>query len=128
MAPDYPAKGSGNHKKKPAGKNELARAIEEFSKTSFPERSENDRADQLHAELLLFDSAVGEAVMTVAQGKHVPKEDLRGNPELRQDLEQLAAGDDAVAAADAAKYLTYLDGLEHLLHIARAVTIHKKKR
>jgi hypothetical protein len=114
MSRDYPAKGS-KEKKKPQPRVDLARAIEELSRHPFPERSTDDRADLLHAELLLYDSGVGEAVMAVANGERVDDEDLQPNHDLRRDLETLAATGEGIAASDALIYLEYLDRLDHLL-------------
>ena len=100
-------------------RDDLTRAVEAFMQSPFPERSADDEADQLHADLLLFDSAIGDAMMTLMHGGRVPREDLNSDPELRQRLERLAASENAVAAADAQIYLEYLNGLEQLLVLAR---------
>ncbi len=109
-------------------RNDLTRAVEIFMKTPFPERSADDEADVLHADLLLFDSAVGDTLMTMMQGERVPREDLHSNQELRQRLEHLAASENATASADANIYLEYLNGLDHLLELARAKIASKPKR
>lgn len=118
MAPDYPAK-STHGKKKPRPKDEFAAAVNALSAIPFPERSTDDEADQLHAELLLFDSQVGDAVIALVHGEHVPREDLRSDPELRSSLERLAETGNPTAAADARTYLAYLDELEQVLTLAR---------
>lgn len=120
MARDYPAKGSGP-RKKPHPREELARAVEELGRLPFPARSADDRADLLHAELLLYDSSVGEAVMALLTGERPDNDALRPNPVLRSDLEALAASGDAEAAADARAYLEYLERLDALLQLARAL-------
>jgi hypothetical protein len=102
--------------------------VEEFMKTPFPERSADDEADQLHADLLLYDSAVGDALMSMLHGERVPREDLNSDPELRQRLESLLASSSTVAAEDAAKYLEYLKGLDMLLDLARTLIGGKTRK
>ncbi|HEY3379764.1 MAG TPA: hypothetical protein VGL77_19995 [Armatimonadota bacterium] len=118
MTRDYPKKGSGE-KKKRNPKRELAMAVEALMREPFPERSADDTLDQLHAELVLFDSRVGDTVMDIINGERVPREDLRADDEMRERLEALAASADANVASDARTYLAYLEGLEHLITLAR---------
>jgi hypothetical protein len=118
MAPDYPAK-STSGKKKVRPKDEFVAAALALSKMPFPERSMDDEADQLHAEMLLFDSQIGEAIVTLLQGQHVPREDLRSDTELHSSLERLAETGNPTAATDARTYLAYLYELEHVLVLAR---------
>jgi len=108
-------------------RNDLAHAVEDFMKTPFPARSIDEEADGLHADLLLFDSAVGDTMMTMINGGRVPWEDLHADPELRQRLEHLAALENAAGAADAQLYLEYLNGLDQLLQLARAVIGKSRK-
>jgi hypothetical protein len=105
-------------------RNDLARAVEDFMKIPLPDRSADEEADQLQADLLLFDSAVGDTLMTMLNGGRVPREDLRNDLDLRQRLERLAASDNPIAVTDAQLYLGYLNGLEHLLEMARAMISH----
>jgi hypothetical protein len=127
MAPDYPAKGKKPSKKE-SPKAALARAVDAFTRLPFPERSTDDAADILHAELLLFDSAVGDTLLTILNGDWVPREEVKPNSDLRQQLTAQAESDNPTAAADARSYLEYLDALETLLELASAVVIkHPKK-
>jgi len=128
MAPDYPKKGAGTGaRKRTTPRTEFLQAVEAFMKVPFPERSDDEDADRLHADLLLHDSAVGDAVMAIINGEPVPADELRPDQDLRQRLEELAASD-AAGAADANTYLDYLNGLDQLLELARQAKGKKKKR
>ena len=111
--------------KKGPSKNELIEAVNAFMEAPFPERSTNDEADQLHADLLLYDSAMGDLIMGIVQGERVPVEELVPDTDLRDRLTALLAQGDPVAAPDAQQYLDYLDRLDRLVAMARAVV---KKR
>lgn len=119
MAREYPAKGTRDRKKL-SPRAELARAIDALGREPFPPRSADDRLDLLHAEMLLHDSSVGEAVMAVMNGERPPADELLPREDLRRNLEALAAGDEP-AASEARAYLACLDRLDRLLALARAV-------
>lgn len=125
MTRDYPAKGK-KPPRKVNPKAALAQAVEALMQEPFPERSDDETADQLHAELLLYDSRVGDAVMAIANSERVPHDELQFNPDLRASLETLINSGNAIAAADAARYLEYMHKLDELLQLARDIARGKK--
>jgi hypothetical protein len=94
----------------------LERAFEEFKNVPFPVGSRDEEADELHADLALYDTYVaGFATSLLAGGTPTPVE---FDVELETRLRRLA-GEDRLAASDAKRYLDYLAEIRKLLELAR---------
>jgi hypothetical protein len=98
----------------------LRRAFEEFADVPFPAASGDDRVNELRADLAEYDSWVAGLISTLIGGS-VPSQPVKFDADLEARLVALAEGEDARAAADAARYLDYLRGWRELVDLTQSL-------
>lgn len=100
---------------------ELSTAASRFRAVPFPTGSTDERASQLHAELVAYDSYAAGLIESLLGGAKVSPESLRPDTELRANLNELIERGEIPASRDSAEYLRYLNLLEDVMSIARGV-------
>jgi len=106
------------------GTSDLERAFSQKNSIAFPPESDFEETSELHAELALYDTFMAGIITTLIQDGRVPREHarlLRPAPELRARLRVATESECSALAADAVRYLDYLDRLEHVVELAARV-------
>ncbi len=75
--------------------------------------------DDIHAELVFYDTGMAPLVFRVADGERIRPREFQPCPELRARIEKVIAEGSPAASKDAARYLEYLDDLEKQVELAR---------
>lgn len=98
----------------------LERAWEEHQRRPLPPDHWDAELGGIHADLVLYDDRVAGAVANVVQHGRVDPAALRPDRALKERLRSIAALEDG-RREGADEYLKYVEHLESLLELARAV-------
>jgi hypothetical protein len=103
------------------GTSKLKHAFSQMNSIPFPPGSAYEETSVLHAELVFYDTTVAGIITTLINGGHVPQEYehlVQPELELRARLSAAAESKCSEMAADAERYLDYLDRLEQVVELA----------
>jgi hypothetical protein len=98
---------------------DVAVEFEKHKGLPFPVDSEDDRASELRAELIEYDSHIAGLITTLLGGGSLTRGQLMSNDDLRYRLESLVHDSTGTVAAEGREYLKYLGHIEVLVDLLK---------